>query len=497
MTKYQLTKPGGPWDYPTLGFSATNGAILDGTLSTPAISTAPDAYWAVYGGGSAETGITRYGTGTVTPTPEVTDGWVLAYDGTANTYTAQDLGDPESLVGAALSASIAANLPTTAADPQHQSVILFGTSQENVNGLSSETVNSTAAEWRPLGRGWAMWAHAFLDHQFYTTVNAGVSGERYDQMLARMSTDVLAYPSDWLWIGGAPNDVEQDRAAALVIADLDDMVAAGVADGRRVLVFTTAPTTSTTGARVGRLATINAHVATLPDTYPGRVVVADVFTAIDDGTSQPKANLTHDGTHYSDVGAMLVGRLAAEAVRAVTPPPVAGSRSEVGRPSYTQILTNPFLTNSGWTVSSPATGSWAEPGAVSLTYSGAGADNDQGVSLSSPLTTGFAAGQHVRFRVHCEWRVGVPVGAKSNIGPQAYIWPRRVDNSFDVSSYTTQTGSSECEIPNLLPTFGRCTIQTPWYLVDPNIDRLYLYMYFSGISAGWVKFSQPEFLVKA
>ena len=106
MTKYQLTKPGGPWDYPTLGFSATNGAILDGTLSTPAISTAPDAYWAVYGGGSAETGITRYGTGTVTPTPEVTDGWVLAYDGTANTYTAQDLGDPESLVGAALSASI-------------------------------------------------------------------------------------------------------------------------------------------------------------------------------------------------------------------------------------------------------------------------------------------------------------------------------------------------------------------------------------------------------
>ena len=93
MTKYQLTKPGGPWDYPTLGFSATDGAILDGTLSTPAISTPPDAYWAVYGGGSAETGITRYGTGTVTPTPEVTDGWVLAYSDADNTFVPTDPAD--------------------------------------------------------------------------------------------------------------------------------------------------------------------------------------------------------------------------------------------------------------------------------------------------------------------------------------------------------------------------------------------------------------------
>ena len=92
MTKFQLSNTNGGLDYPTLGFTATaDGAILDGTLSDPVLTVPPDSRWSVYGGGSAETNITRYAAGTVTPTPEVADGWVLAYSDAANTYVPTDL----------------------------------------------------------------------------------------------------------------------------------------------------------------------------------------------------------------------------------------------------------------------------------------------------------------------------------------------------------------------------------------------------------------------
>jgi hypothetical protein len=68
VTKWQLTSPsGGPLDYPALGFSAVNGAILDGALSTPAFTSSPGPEWATYVGGSSETGVTRYAPPSVAP----------------------------------------------------------------------------------------------------------------------------------------------------------------------------------------------------------------------------------------------------------------------------------------------------------------------------------------------------------------------------------------------------------------------------------------------
>lgn len=97
MTKFVLSRPGAPWDYPTLGFTAdADGAILDGTLFDPDLTIPPDAHWSVYGGGSAETNITRYATPAeefLDPTPETTDGWLLAYDTAENRATFQDPAD--------------------------------------------------------------------------------------------------------------------------------------------------------------------------------------------------------------------------------------------------------------------------------------------------------------------------------------------------------------------------------------------------------------------
>lgn len=95
--KFQLSYAGAPLDYPTLGFTAdADGAILDGTLFDPDLTIPPDARWSVYGGGSAETNITRYATPSpeyLNPVPETTDGWLLAYDTAENRATFQDPAD--------------------------------------------------------------------------------------------------------------------------------------------------------------------------------------------------------------------------------------------------------------------------------------------------------------------------------------------------------------------------------------------------------------------
>lgn len=108
MTKWQLDRDGGPWDYPSLGFTATDGAIIDGTLSNPVMTTAPDAFWTEYLGASAETGVTRWGEFVHPPVPaEPTSGSILIYDATSNRWaptTATDAVNPSTELGAAYSA---------------------------------------------------------------------------------------------------------------------------------------------------------------------------------------------------------------------------------------------------------------------------------------------------------------------------------------------------------------------------------------------------------
>lgn len=86
--KFQLTRPDGPWDYPTYGFRAVSGAILDGTNFSPAITEPPDVFWTVYTGGSAQTGITLIpgANGTAPPPAPTADGNILTYRRSSGGY---------------------------------------------------------------------------------------------------------------------------------------------------------------------------------------------------------------------------------------------------------------------------------------------------------------------------------------------------------------------------------------------------------------------------
>jgi hypothetical protein len=87
MTFFTLSRPGSaPIEYPSLGFTAlVDGAVLDGSLFSPALTTPPDAFWSV--GGSAEANVSRWDHGEISqPPPEPADGAALVWDAAANRY---------------------------------------------------------------------------------------------------------------------------------------------------------------------------------------------------------------------------------------------------------------------------------------------------------------------------------------------------------------------------------------------------------------------------
>lgn len=118
MVKFAFSRTDGPWFYPGLGFKAAAGAILDGTLHTPAITDLSqlDTYWTVYGGGSAETGITPIDppNGTSSPSPTPAESSIGLYRRSLGTQAwvtpTQFVNDPD--VSAALAVAYAAQLTT-------------------------------------------------------------------------------------------------------------------------------------------------------------------------------------------------------------------------------------------------------------------------------------------------------------------------------------------------------------------------------------------------
>lgn len=114
MTFYTFNRDDGPgpWDYPTLGFTAVDGAVLDGSLFTPPLSDPPDMFWSV--GGAAESGVTRWGALVSPPAPsEPATGSVLVYDADTNASSwvaGVDAFAAGTSLGDALSATIATEI---------------------------------------------------------------------------------------------------------------------------------------------------------------------------------------------------------------------------------------------------------------------------------------------------------------------------------------------------------------------------------------------------
>ena len=169
--------------------------------------------------------------------------------------------------------------------------------------------------------GYFGWVQTLMGHRFHLLRNAGVSGERSDQIRARIAAQVVPYAPEWCIVLAGTNDVLQSIAQATATANItgiyDDLLAAGI----KVIACTIPPNNSaTTTAQKQTLHGTNAAIRDYARSHRG-VVVVDWHAAIADAnTGSPVANATSDGTHPTAFGAYLLGRVMADALDRFIPP---------------------------------------------------------------------------------------------------------------------------------------------------------------------------------
>lgn len=394
-----------------------------------------------------------------------------------------------------LSSTIAeqAGTPTT-------TVVLFGTSLEAQNGGSYDVTNPANGTVMS-AVGWFHWFNAYSLDSFTLVRNAGVGGNTYAQMLARMESDVLAYPSDWIFMGGPANDVAQGRSAAAIIADLDVML--DMAAGRRVLLLTTPPSASyDTSGKIGVLYAVNEYIAGIPATRRN-VVVVDVYKLLADvATSAPATGMATDTVHYSANGALLIGQAVAQVMTGrYVPRPIRPAA-----PNDPQgVLTNPLSSGgSGWSVAGHGLSGSSVTAAYNAradgfgfsadaTISGATVDDTYGVQAIENISGGrFQVGDAVWGEATLEWSGITPLTVAAYIGPMLRLMTRKTDNSFPRQYSTMFAESAFRRIPARYPSTGRVRLRTPRLTVDSGVDRIYFGGFLGGAAAGLLKITDAN-----
>lgn len=124
----------------------------------------------------------------------------LTQSGLDATYGAEALVDPTTELGSAADAAFARNR-------RGSRTIVLGDSLDIAN------------------IGWFEWLCVLSNQKVTRQCNAGVAGQRTDDMLARIDGDVIAYAPDICIFGGCTNDYKQGVAEAVVRANLIETAA--------------------------------------------------------------------------------------------------------------------------------------------------------------------------------------------------------------------------------------------------------------------------------
>jgi len=367
------------------------------------------------------------------------------------------------------------------AAPRANTFIIIGSSLTEQNGEGSNTLDASGGI-AVRARGMFHWAKGFLGGAITLVRNAGIGGNRYDQMVARFDTDVLAYESDWVIIGNPTNSVTAGYTAAQIIADLNTMLDKCEAVGRRVVVENIPPrSTFTTLSIQTVVSTVNAYITDLAFTRRG-VIPLDIWTPLaDPATGFPVANTTVDGTHYSIAGAARLGKALADAIRNHIVPRPSRTSSSVDPLS---VIANPqFLTNgSGWSLLSGTTGVVYEAASegygnkAKVTVSAnASYTAIRGISTTELIATGkFAPGDIVQASIKVKWSNLVPLAAGTNTDNSPRFMLRHLtDSTITYTAESLYSATSEwINNTSPMPTSGEMILTTWRSTIGPTINRL-------------------------
>lgn len=132
--------------------------------------------------------------------------------------------------------------------------------------------------------------------------NAGVPGDLTSGMRSRLSSDVVAYKPDVVFVMGGTNDIGHYVSAATTIANLRAIIVAAKAKGITVVLMTIPP--DSYPAWAGQINSLNSQIVHLANSYV--LAVVDVHAALSTSDGVYVDKYTVDGVHFSALGAQVV-----------------------------------------------------------------------------------------------------------------------------------------------------------------------------------------------
>lgn len=258
------------------------------------------------------------------------------------------------------------------------------------------------------------WANAYLGQRMVIGQGFGKSGDRTDQVLARLPA-AIAGGAGLLYILAALNDIAQNfptaqSSGATAFANVRTMIDAGRAAGMIVVVEAEVGATNLNATQIGQVHEFNAQLFEYAERMPG-VHVHDGRMAVmqpghADGALQFRDGMSYDGTHLNGRGASYAGESLATLLAMLIPPRAGvtiNSRSALVANGRRQLMVNPvFATATGGTTGTGASGTVpagfggvVSGGGATATY-GTQADPD-GLGNNVVIDASFtAAGSQVR-----------------------------------------------------------------------------------------------------
>lgn len=394
-------------------------------------------------------------------------------------------------------------------------VVLLGDS------ITANNTQNTSSNKFTYDKGYFTWLNKLSGQRFNILNNAGVAGERTDQMVPRLSSTVGAYNPGMVFVMAGTNDVVISSYSTIV-ANLQTIYEYVLGINARCLAITIPPNSTYTTAQRALIQKVNRWIAGYCRTTAG-MIFGDVYSALIDPTSAtaaPLASAMYDGTHPSNYGAYLMGKALNAQLAGVLPPssilPMSSVADNYGFDSSNpNILDTGLFQGSGGTAGTGASGTVATGwtlqadqgagtvvGAVNAGASGFGNSQDMTITstangesftlASATMASRFSLGQS--FFVECEVRVSGAtnlrnvqlVGLCSTSGAGVFT---AMDGTSDSSGSTFGTSENWSGV-----------LRTPLMTVPPSaggVNSVFARVssFFNGAGGATVKVERAKFVV--
>ena len=197
------------------------------------------------------------------------------------------------------------------------------------------------------------WADMLSGYRLRTAIDGGVSGERTDQVAARLPA-LLATKPQLICLNVGINDIVQNIATATIIAQTVAMWDMSLANGTPVIHVPILTDTAVTSPQRQAIADLFYGLLRAARTRPGVIYIGSIRRSVLDPATPTSygAGKGADSRHLSMLGAYYVGREVASAINLLVPPLLDyGSGLD-----QAELAANPWLSGSGGTLGGSITG---------------------------------------------------------------------------------------------------------------------------------------------